>query len=277
MRKKLAISFATALTLLALVISPVGAITYGTPDGNALPYVGIIVMYGDEAATQPLWRCSGTLLTPTVFLTAGHCVGSDGVDTPVRVQVWFDAVAPAGAYPFTGGVLGEPVPHPNYANFAGFPNTHDVGLVILDTPVTNKGYGRLPTAGLLDGMATQRGTQNVTFMAVGYGVNEIKPNSISLRTRYQAVSKLINLRNSLTDGFNLMTTNNPGNWGKDPDTKSGGTCFGDSGGPIFLNGTNIVVAVTSFGITENCKGNDYAYRTDISATRTFLANFVAVP
>lgn len=277
MRKKLAVSFVTALTLLALVISPVGAITYGTPDGNDHPYVGIVVFFADEAATQGLWRCSGTLIAPRVFLTAGHCAGSDGVDTPVRARVWFDAFVPNPPYPFAGGVLGEPIAHPNWDNFSGFPSTFDVGVVILDTPVTDKGYGQLPTAGLLDGMATRRGTQDVTFMAVGYGVNEIKPNSISLRTRYQAVSKLINLRSALTDGFNLMTTNNPGNWGKDPDTKSGGTCFGDSGGPIFLNGTNIVVAVTSFGVTSNCKGNDYAYRTDISATRSFLANFVAVP
>jgi secreted trypsin-like serine protease len=56
-------------------------------------------------------------------------------------------------------------------------------------------------------------------------------------------------------GFNLQTTANPAQ-GK------GGTCSGDSGGPVFIAGTHIMVSVTSFGMNAECKGLDFSYRLD---------------
>ncbi len=262
-------SLLTAVAILALMIAPVAAITNGEPDNGEHPYVGLVGFY--DAGGNWLWRCSGTLIAPTVFLTAGHCTAPDGADVPARAQVWFDeqvVLNPGVGYPDVGGVMGTPFPHPAYANFAGFPNTHDVGVVILDTPVTDKGFGVLPAAGFLDGLATERGKQDVTFTDVGYGLNEIKPEFISLRARYKAVSHLVNLRSALTDGYNLHTSSNPGNWSKD--AESGGTCFGDSGGPVFYSSTNIVVAVTSFGLNSNCKGADFAYRVDTADSLSFI-------
>lgn len=70
-----------AAVLLGLAVASVGiayAITNGRPDGNAHPYVGLAVFDAwvlDEEGNPviaPAWRCSGTLLSPTVFLTAGH-------------------------------------------------------------------------------------------------------------------------------------------------------------------------------------------------------------
>jgi Trypsin len=146
----------------------------------------------------------------------------------------------------------------NYGYPAGFPNTKDVGLVILDEPIVLEEYGTLAAAGSLDALATRRGRQNITFTVSGYGLTYTNPaQTISFRERLMATSQLVNLRSALTGGFNLQTSNNPG--------IGGGTCFGDSGGPVFYGGSasNIIVGVTSFGLSANvCAGVDFAYRTD---------------
>lgn len=49
---------------------------------------------------------------------------------------------------------------------------------------------------------------------------------------------------------------------------------GDSGGPVFLNDTNEIVGITSFGMNGNCKGADWAYRADIEDTQSFVAGFL---
>src|SRR5215212_683261 len=64
-RSSILLSVAAVLIGLLAAVAPAGAITNGVPDGAAHPYVGII--FNDEAF------CTGTLLSPTVFLTAGHC------------------------------------------------------------------------------------------------------------------------------------------------------------------------------------------------------------
>src|SRR5918997_4413127 len=60
-----------ALVLAALAASPAAAVPYGEPDGNQHPYVGLVVFYDKDGVARN--RCSGTLLSETVFLTAGHC------------------------------------------------------------------------------------------------------------------------------------------------------------------------------------------------------------
>ncbi len=80
-----------------------------------------------------------------------------------------------------------------------------------------------------------------------------------------ALSHLTNLRSALTGGFNLQTNGNGA--GK------GGTCSGDSGGPVFYGGfeSNVIVGVTSFGLNEICRGVDFAYRTDQQAVLDWIA------
>jgi V8-like Glu-specific endopeptidase len=70
MRKKVVVVLAV-LAILVVAVAPVGAITDGEPDNNRHPYVGLMVAFDDDG--NRLWRCSGTLVSPTVFLTAGHC------------------------------------------------------------------------------------------------------------------------------------------------------------------------------------------------------------
>src|SRR5215213_4148501 len=209
MRRKLFVTFA-ALVLLLVSVSTAEAITYGDPDGTQHPYVGLVVFYKNGVPTH---RCSGTLLSARVFLTAGHC--TSGMDS---ARVWFDPqVTGATGYPTKGGVTGRPRTHPNYGQ--SFPNTSDLGIVRLDRPVNISQYGKLPELGALDSLATRRGQQDQTLTVVGYGVQEIRPDFQADRERYQATSKLVNLRSALTDGYNLHASNNPG--------IGGGTCFGD--------------------------------------------------
>ncbi len=256
------------LVLLVATAGPAHAITGKFQQDFEHPFVGLAVFYDQSGAFSH--RCSGSLLTPTVFLTAGHCVA--GVSS-ARVYFQQDAGAhydpatqldPVSGYPESCApgteavcTTGSTLFNYGYGAF-GLPDTHDAGLVILDHPIALAGYGALAQAGSLDPFATQRGLTDVTFTASGYGLSYTNPAiTVSYRERLMAVSHLVNLTSALTGGFNLQTTNNPG--------IGGGTCFGDSGGPIFFGETtsNTIVGVTSFGLSANvCAGVDFSYRTD---------------
>jgi hypothetical protein len=262
MRRTLTILLA-GLALLVTAM-PAAAITgHWTPD-HVHGYVGLVVFYDEDGEFSH--RCSGTLIGPSTLLTAGHCI--DGGDS---ARVWFrqDAGAnfdgtidPVSGYPdacfeaapwcVTASTPGQLL---NFGFFGGFPDTHDAGLVILDQPVVAFGFASLAVSGSLDRLATRRGTQDTTFTVSGYGLSSVVPAVTSFRSRLMATVHLTNLRSALTGGFNLQTT---GGKGKD----RGGTCFGDSGGPVFYSNTQTVVAVTSFGLNLNCVGTDFSYRTD---------------
>jgi hypothetical protein len=257
----------TLVVTLTAAASPAHAITNNFVDDFQHPFVGLVVFYDAEGEFSH--RCSGALLSPSVFLTAGHCV--EGAST---ARVYFQQDAGANFDPVTeiDPVSGYPescISQPcttsdelyNFGYPAGFPNTKDVGLVILDEPIILPEYGVLAEAGSLDDLATQRGHKELLFTVSGYGLSYTNPHvTISFRERLMAQSQLVNLRSNLTNGFNLQTTNNPG--------IGGGTCFGDSGGPVFYGGSssNTIVGVTSFGLSSNvCAGVDFSYRTDQQA------------
>ena len=275
MRKLLSVSV-IVLIALAVVAIPAFAITGNWVKDYEHPFVGLVVYY--DANGDFIWRCSGSLISPTKFVTAGHC--SDTGEGAVTARVYFqqDAganydpatqVDPLTGYPETcaPGTLGilcatsDELYNYGFANFAGFPNTHDAGLVILDQPINLPEYGVLPEAGALNGLDTARGTQKTNLTVSGYGLTyRVNDNSalsnISYRIRLMAASTLVNLRSKNTDGYNLQTQGNGDG--------HGGTCSGDSGGPVFLGGpeSNKIVAVTSFGMNSLCRGTDYAYRID---------------
>jgi len=287
--RKLLVLMAALVGTLAIAVAPGSAITGDWVEDFEHPYVGLVVFYDEDG--EFVWRCSGSLLTPTVFLTAGHC--ADTVSGAVTARVYFqqDAgvnydpatqVDPVSGYPeyCADGTLGvtcatsDELYNFDYPGGLRLPNTHDVGLVILDQPILLSEYGVLAEEGSLDQFATRRGVQDVTFTVSGYGLtyrqqeNNKKPNE-SYRERLMALSHLVNLNSALNAGFNLQTIGT----GKG----EGGTCSGDSGGPVFYGDyeSNIIVAVTSFGLNALCRGTDFAYRTDTEAVIEWILETVA--
>lgn len=267
--KKVTIAVVLSLVLVLGVVGFASAITDGELDNDGHPFVGLMV--AQLADGTPLWRCSGTLLSPTVFLTAGHCTEAPAA----HVEIWFDADVesgrPANGYPFTGDVGGTPYTHPDYNPNAFF--IRDVGVVVLDEEFEspNGVYGVLPGLNQLDALKTRRGQQDVTFTAVGYGLQMSFPDAASwkennVRVRMVANPKLnqINVPGFVGD-FSLLLSNN---------AHTGGTCFGDSGGPNFIGGTNVVGGVTSFGLNGNCAGTGGVFRMDRSWSLDWVGSFL---
>jgi len=235
--------FSVVFALSLMVANPAFAVKYGELDGDDHPFVGLMVALDED--DSPLWRCSGTLLSETVFLTAGHCT-----DAPaVSATIWFDADVesgiPGNGYPFVGEVNGITFQHPDYIPEAFF--VFDLGVVVLDEPVVMSEYGELPSLDQLDALKTRRGKQDQTFTAVGYGLQWINPVFVEAeRVRMSATPRLIMINvPGFTGDFSIMLSNNH---------STGGTCFGDSGGPNFIGDSNVVGGVTSFGLNGNCAG-----------------------
>ena len=157
-------------------------------------------------------------------------------------------------------IHGQAHPYPLYDDYREFPNTYDVDVVVLDEPYNLPAgqYGQLPALGLLDTLARGQVWRDRVFTAVGYGLHGyVPPYYRAERTRYQSQVSLIEVKIALTgDGQGAKLTGNPGKG-----NGSGGTCFGDSGGPVFRGVSNVVGAVVSWGITP-CIGVDYQFRMD---------------
>lgn len=261
MKIKIPILILVIILSLALA-TPALAVKFGEPDNGEHPYVGLLVFYDENMAPQ--WRCTGTLISPTVMLTAAHCAELEG-----RAQVWFnEQVTLALGYPNSGGIMGTAYAYDLWQGGLYLPNTGDAGVVVLDEPVDLDFYPSLAPVDYLDDLAVRRGLQDVNFEVVGYGLQAVKPKLSSYRDRMKAWVQLVNLRSALTDGYNLQTTNNPGKG-----TGPGGTCFGDSGGAIFT-ADHQIVAVNSFVMNENCNGASFGYRVDKADVQAWILSFL---
>lgn len=261
MRRTL-LSLSLALVVTVSVTIPAQAITYGQLDGNLHPQVGALVARFDG---QYDWLCSGTLISPTVFLTAAHCIvylESLGI-APHDVWVSFDPVFSPTAKLLRGTFHRDPL----YGT-APASDAHDIAVVVLDKAVRIT-PALLPTAGLLDQMKADLSSQ--TFTAVGYG---------SVRDSQQGGPAGLfggGERRYVTQSSNALNAT----WlrlSMNPATGNGGTCYGDSGGPHFLGGpdSDLVVSLTVTGDAV-CKSTDTTYRIDTPSARDFLGNYVALP
>ena len=261
---------AVSLTFVGLAFAgSAHAITFGQPDGNAHPHVGTLLFVQNG---EGYFSCTGTLISPTVMLTAGHCVEGGGVENSVTyVRFAEHALDDREDYASTQEWLNaewilaaDVIPHPQFDDFAAFPNTYDVGLVILSEPVMLPVYGVLPTEGLLDSVLAAKGNKSNWFTAVGYGAQGIlNPFESDEYARYRATARLIELNSTNTGNEqSAKFTNNPGKG-------RGGTCFGDSGGPVFYQNTPIIAAIVSWGNTP-CIGVDFQFRIDTDLALDFI-------
>jgi hypothetical protein len=245
------------LLVSALVLAaPANAIINGEPDGGAHPYVGML--FNNDLL------CSGSLVSPRVLVTAGHCTieYEDASHGPTHVTFKPDATA------FPPGVLGTPHTYPGFcatcaAGFVGQVRG-DVGVVVLDRAVDVTRYASLPREGVVDSLAQKSEVTNVGY-GLRAGLLRYGPGDFAIR--YAAPAQLIQVGagNPLQE-FTKTTQN--------PSQGKGGICFGDSGGPVLSGRSDTVLAVHSLVTNVNCTGVTWSYRIDDADVLRWIRGFM---
>ncbi len=241
-----------AIVVLLSITTPAQAITNGELDGNRHPNVGGL-MSPTQYSDGTWLYCSGTLISPTVFLTAAHC--DEGI---ARVTVTFDPDYKAGDQTYTGTWHADPL----YDQQQSDP--HDLAVVVFDKPIKGIVPAGLPAA---DSLSKLSGSQQ--FTSVGYGAYKVTNQPGGHQYLYNDVRMVATgTLNAINPAWLRISMN--------PATGNGGTCYGDSGGPNFLGTTNIIAATTITG-DAICRSTNVTYRLDTSSARTFLGQFVSLP
>lgn len=250
----------------SLFMGTTSAITNGQPDGDGHPAVCVVAAYDSEF--HYLGFGSGTLISPDLVLTAGHVTalayytevyfGEDVIGNP-------DWVVTGTSYTYPGLMIPESMAGGLF-NFHG-----DVGVVQLLEPVPSSvvdpsDYGQLPTAGVVDTLG-----KKATMDIVGYGMQEMvtgegAPYWDGFLTRYNSTCELINTKYVLGGEFMMLSSN--------PSKDKGATSYGDSGGPVFIHGTNMIVGITSFGPDYWCEAAWYAFRVDTAPVLSWVNSFL---
>jgi secreted trypsin-like serine protease len=252
----------------AVVAATANAITFGVPDGNRHPNVGALVADWNPNSPGPDQFCTGTLVDETLFLTAAHCM----TGWPEGTKFWVTfapeyneaAAMPSGLVEVVDFTI-----HEDFGQPGGGADAHDIAIVVLRDAQTAT-PADLPGLGLLDTYSQQQ-LRQLGFTTVGYGIVRTSKKGgphgfIDMTTRMVAQQTLL----SLQPAWLLLNMN--------PSTGSGGTCYGDSGGPHFLGGmtSNLIVSLTVTG-DAMCRATDKTYRLDTPSAQEFLSRFGLVP
>jgi secreted trypsin-like serine protease len=264
-RKVKLLALAVASLAVLVTAAPAMAITGGTRD-EVHTNVGLVRFTLPEGR----FRCSGTLISPTVVLTAGHCTdGATDVYVSFDTDLALDPLAPGissqertkrAAHYITGTAHADP----GWTGKLSLSQQHDQGVVVLDAPATTKWDitpAPLPPIGFLD--SNQGQLKNETFTLVGYGVDiGDKKTQIVIRERRSTTSYLKNVQDEVV----VFQIN-------DNDSKAGGgSCFGDSGGPAFWG--PYVLGDASYVNSLSCNATGSYQRVDTTYSRNFLNQFI---
>jgi hypothetical protein len=251
------------------------AVTNGVIDGTTHANVGALTV--DNQGQQVL-ACTGTLISPTVLVTAAHCTAQLQQLGYSQTAVSFDPdigtgsditcaltdcyVSPASKSLYVGTLHTDPL-------FSGSTTTndsHDVAVVTFAKPIRGITPASLPSAGLLDGMAASGTLGSQTFTDVGYGWHAVASSSTGL---FDGKRRYATSGSPSIDQADLHLS-------EDPTAGYGGACSHDSGGPAFVGTSEVVAGVVS-GLHGNCGATYYDYRLDTASARSFLANYVTLP
>jgi secreted trypsin-like serine protease len=257
-------TLAATVAFATVAVTPANAIVNGAADGADHPYV---VALAADFVTPGYFQkfCTGALVTPRLVVTAAHCMTGFN-DTQIWVNA--DPVYVPGTSTLTHGI-GQPAVDPaifrGNAGAQGGNNDlgNDIGVVHLDRDLVVSRYAQLPPPGLLSNMDLG----NAGFTAVGYGATRVDgtkgPKNI-LPNIDPAVRNVATESFRSLQSYALSVSANPA-------TGDGGTCYGDSGGPHLLPGTDITVAVTILGDVP-CRSLGRHFRLDTPLARQFLAS-----
>lgn len=250
------------------------AVTNGDPDSTHT-WVGALVFDRGDA-----WfgTCSGSLISPTVFLTAGHCV-NPLIKYGYPMGVTFEEFISEPLSPEVVATIirGTGYLHPEFSpvsyDYNGDP--HDLAVVVLQTPVTDRPLSRLPSAGLLDQLRAMHLLESHSvFTVVGYGWSGATIPIRGNQDLYLRDQRLNGTEDFLSLQDVWVHAHSNQNQGFDS------PCFGDSGGPDYLEvgGQEIQVSTTTI-IGSDCRngGEIYNYRLDTPGARSFLGQFVTLP
>ena len=246
---------ATVAVVLVAATAPVMTITNGQPDGNRHPYVGIALQ---PASGGGFFVCSGSFLSPTRFLTAAHCF-----DPSAGVYV-----SPANQQPFPvvpGVVHNDPDWCLACSNGTQGFDAHDVAVIVLAQAVNLPEYADLPDANFVDTLPMKQPVDIVGYGVQGFVQGGGPRQELFFLTRFFAPTQLVQSNNVASKEFIKLSAN--------PSQGTGGICFGDSGGPDLLGGTNTVLAVNSYVTNGNCSGVTYSNRVDLPDILSFINSF----
>jgi Trypsin len=276
MRRLLSILIVMIVGALAFQ-GPAAAVTGGQPDGDAHPQVALLLAPVPSGGSL---LCSGTLIAPTVILTAAHCTYGFSALGATVVNVSFDSAVTNESTFYTSTTWAW---HPEYVDSA-WPFTVDVGVVILDEPV-DLPLASLPGENVLGEIIPERGASQQDFVDVGYGQTGVVTGggppqpSFPLERRQSTQryhpggnNEMLGVIHGLTDLMLMLKAN--------PSSRHGSGCGGDSGGPIFLSGTYTIVAIHTGGYRLGFDGalcgrlSSLNHRIDTSTVLSWLDQFV---
>ena len=196
----------------------------------------VVAVYAQQPGSDAGFLCTGSVIAPTVVLTAAHCVSTFETGKGATFTVLTSANINRG-----GGqqlAVSEVHANPRWSahNLEG---GHDQGIVILSEPTS---LPALP----FNRQALASGAVGRPLRLVGYGISD-GARQTGAGVKRQVLTALRSIAPMLIGVGDSRH----------------GTCNGDSGGPAFMkiDGVETIVGVTSYG-NEDCSDGGFDARVD---------------